>query len=88
MTFPVVAGVRAMSVLQRRRLRELFRRPGQDHEETLRALLDEVGCEDLTRSAAERYAAKSVEMVARSGIAKEALDAFEEVAYYVATRAR
>lgn len=88
MTFPVVAGVRAMSMLQRRRLRELFRRPGEDHEEKLRALLDEVGCEDLTRSAAERYAAKSVQMVARSGVAKEALDAFEEVAYYVATRSR
>ena len=88
MTFPVVAGVRAMSVLQRRRLRELFRRPDEDHEEKLRALLDEVGCEDLTRSAAERYAAKSVQMVSRSGVAKEALDAFEEVAYYVATRSR
>lgn len=88
MTFPVVAGVRAMSVLQRRRLRELFRTRSGDHEIKLRALLGEVGCEHLTRSAAERYAGKAVSVVKRSEISKEAVDAFAEVAYYVATRSR
>ncbi len=86
MTFPVVAGVRAMSTLQRRRLRELFRSQHEDPEPKLRALLDEVGSEKLTRKAAERYAAKSVDVIARSGIGKDAADEFEEVAYYVATR--
>jgi geranylgeranyl diphosphate synthase type I len=88
MTFPVVAGLRAMSTLQRRRLREIFRARNEDPEPKLRALLDEVGCDDLTREAAQRYAAKAVNVVARSGIAADALEAFEEVAYYVATRSR
>jgi geranylgeranyl diphosphate synthase type I len=86
MTFPVVAGVRAMSTLQRRRLRELFRARSSEPEPKLRALLDEVRCDELTRSAAQRYAEKAVAVIARSGIVKDALDAFEEVAYYVATR--
>lgn len=88
MTFPVIAGVRAMSTLQRRRLRELFRAPTEEPDAKLRALLEEVGCKEQTRSAAERYAAKAVAVVARSRTSKEALDAFEEVAYYVATRSR
>jgi geranylgeranyl diphosphate synthase type I len=88
MTFPVVAGVRVMSTLQRRRLRELFRDHQEDPEPKLRALLDEVAGEALTRNAAQRYAEKSVEVIARSGISKDALDDFEEVAYYVATRSR
>lgn len=88
MTFPVVAGVRAMSTLQRRRLREIFRARSEDPEPKLRALLDEVGSDELTRKAAERYAAKAVSVVARSGVNAEALEAFEEVAYYVATRSR
>lgn len=88
MTFPVVAGLRAMSTLQKRRLREIFRARNEDPEEKLRALLDEVGCDELTRVAAERYAAKAVSVVARSGIGAEPLEAFEEVAYYVATRSR
>jgi geranylgeranyl diphosphate synthase type I len=88
MTFPVVAGVRAMSTLQRRRLREIFRARHEDPEPKLRALLDEVGCDGLTREAAERYAAKAVSVIARSGIDAEALEAFQEVAYYVATRSR
>ncbi|HKU66767.1 MAG TPA: polyprenyl synthetase family protein [Candidatus Baltobacteraceae bacterium] len=88
MTFPVVAGLRAMSTLQRRRLREIFRARHENPEPKLRALLDEVGCEELTGQAAERYAAKAVSIVARSGISAEALESFEEVAYYVATRSR
>jgi geranylgeranyl pyrophosphate synthase len=69
-------------------LREIFRARHEDPEPKLHALLDEVGCNELTRAAAERYAAKSVTVVARSGIAGDALEAFEEVAYYVATRSR
>ncbi len=88
MTYPVVAGARAMSKLQRRRLREIFRAKHEDPEPKLRALLDEVNGQELTRTAAERYAAKAIAVVKRSGIAKDALDAFEEVAYYVATRSR
>ncbi len=88
MTFPVVAGLRAMSALQRRRLRELFRAQKESAHAKLRSLLDEVGSETLTQRAAERYAAKSVEVAGRCGIAKAALDEFEEVAYYVATRSR
>jgi geranylgeranyl diphosphate synthase type I len=88
MTFPVVAGVRAMSTLQRRRLREIFRTRHEDPEPKLRALLDEVGCDELTREAAQRYAAKAVSVIARTGIDAEALEAFQEVAYYVATRSR
>lgn len=88
MTFPVVAGLRAMSTLQKRRLREIFHGHHQDPEPKLRALLDEVDAEHLTREAAQRYAAKAVSVVARSGIAADALEAFEEVAYYVATRSR
>lgn len=88
MSFPVIAGVRAMSTLQRRRLREIFRCGQEDPEPKLHALLDEVGCEEMTRVAAERYAEKAVAVIARSGAAKEAVDEFEEVAYYVATRSR
>lgn len=88
MTFPVVAGLRVMSTLQRRRLREIVRARGDDAEPKLRALLDEVGCEELTRTAAQRYAAKAASVVARSGIGKEACESFQEVAYYVATRSR
>jgi geranylgeranyl diphosphate synthase type I len=88
MTFPVVAGLRAMSTLQRRRLREIFRAQDDDPEPKLRALLEEVNSERLTREAAERYAAKAVHVISRSGIPSEALEAFEEVAYYVATRSR
>lgn len=88
MTFPVVAGLRVMSTLQRRRLREIFRARHEDPEPKLHALLDEVGCDELTRDAAERYAGKAMSVVARSGVGAEALEAFEEVAYYVATRSR
>jgi geranylgeranyl diphosphate synthase type I len=88
MTFPVVAAVREMSALQKRRLREIFRTRKEDAESRLRALLAEVNGEALTQAAAERYAAKAIAVVHRSGIAKEALHAFEEVAYYVATRSR
>lgn len=88
MTFPVVAGLQQMSTLQRRRLRELFRGHDEHTETKLRALLEEVRAEDLTRNAAERYAAKAVYVVARSGVSAEALEAFEEVAYYIATRSR
>ena len=88
MTFPVVAGLRAMSTLQRRRLRELFRARDENPEPKLRALLDEVGGGELTRDAAQRYAAKAVSVIARSGIGDGSLEAFEEVAYYVATRSR
>lgn len=88
MTFPVVAGLQVMSTLQKRRLREIFRARCEDPEPKLRALLDEVNCGEMTRAAAERYAAKSVSVVARSGIGADAVEAFEEVAYYVATRSR
>jgi geranylgeranyl diphosphate synthase type I len=89
MTYPVVASARIMSKLQRRRLREIFRaRHTEDPEPKLRGLLDEVAGAELTRTAGERYAAKALAVVERSGIAKDALDAFEEVAYYVATRSR
>ncbi|HET9097915.1 MAG TPA: polyprenyl synthetase family protein [Candidatus Baltobacteraceae bacterium] len=88
MTFPVVAGLRVMSTLQRRRLREIFRARHEDPELKLQALLDEVGCDELTRTAAQRYAAKALNVIARSGVGAEALEAFEEVAYYVATRSR
>lgn len=88
MTFPMVAGFSAMNTLQRRRLRELFRVKHDEPGAKLRELLDEVGCEDIVRGTAERYALKAVEVVARSGIGAEALEAFEEVAYYVATRSR
>ncbi len=88
MTFPVVAGLGVMSTLQRRRLREIFRARQDDPEPKLRALLDEVGCDALTRLAAERYAEKAVSVVARGRVGAEALEAFEEVAYYVATRSR
>ncbi len=88
MTFPVVAGLRAMSTLQRRRLRELFRTRHDDHESKLRGLLEEVGGERLTRTAAERYARKAVAAIARSRVPHSALEEFEEVAYYVATRSR
>lgn len=88
MTFPVVAGLHTMSTLQRRRLRELFRARHDDHESKMRAVLDEVGAERLTRSAAERYAQRAVSTMSRSGIPHSALEEFEEVAYYVATRSR
>lgn len=88
MTFPVVAGLRAMSTLQRRRLREIFRARNEDPELKLRALLDEVRSSELTQDAAQRYAAKAVSVAERSGIGAEALEAFSEVAYYVATRSR
>lgn len=88
MTFPMVAAMQVTSTLQRRRLRELFRSPQSDHEVKVRALLEEAGCSELTRSAALRYAEKAVRQLAGSGIAKSALDEFEEVAYYVATRAK
>ena len=88
MTFPVVAGMHAMSTLQRRRLREIFRAKADDAEVKLRSLLDEAGSEMMTRAAALRYAEKAVWLIARAGIGKEALEDFEEVAYYVATRSR
>lgn len=88
MTFPVVAGAAAMSTLQRRRLRELFKHRQENPEPKLRALLDEVGCEALTRAAAERYATKAAAVVSRAKVGAQALEAFEEVAYYVATRSR
>ena len=88
MTFPVVASLGVMSTLQRRRLREIFRARHEDPEPKLRALLDEVGGDDLTRTAAIRYAEKAVAALARSPISKGSLEEFEEVAYYVATRSR
>jgi geranylgeranyl diphosphate synthase type I len=86
MTFPIVAAAHTMSSMQRRRLRDLFRSPREDSHAKVLALLGEVNGEALTRNAAQRYAAKSVEVVARSGVARDAIDEFEEVAYYVATR--
>lgn len=88
MTFPVVAGMRAMSTLQRKRVRELFRSPSHGAAEKLRSILVEGGCEELTRHAAQRYARKAVAVAARTGIAAEALVEFDEVSYYIATRNR
>lgn len=88
MTFPVVAGMRAMSTLQRRRVRELFRTPPDDAADTLRAMLQDGGCDELTRAASQRYARKAVTYAARAGIASELLEEFDEVAYFIATRSR
>ncbi len=88
MTFPIVAALQVMTALQRRRLSDVFRAQRGDSEAKVRSLLEEVNAETMTRSAAERYAEKSVDVIARSGIAQDAIDQFEEVAYYVATRSR
>lgn len=88
MTFPVVCAAHAMSTLQRRRLREIFRARHENPEPKLRALLEEVGSEPRTNAAALAYAQKAVQMVARCRVPKDALEEFEEVAHYVATRSR
>jgi geranylgeranyl diphosphate synthase type I len=52
----------------------------------LRMGLDEAHAERATRLAAQRYAEKSVRAISRLEMPRSALDEFEEVAYYVATR--
>lgn len=88
MTFPVIAAMHSTPPLQRRRLRELFRLSPHERESKVRALLDEIGCSDITRAAALRYAEMAVCALARNAVAKPALEEFEEVAYYVATRSQ
>jgi geranylgeranyl diphosphate synthase type I len=87
MTYPVIAGLRAATNAQRRHLREIFQSP-EEAGTNLRAVLEEIGCDRITRATAQRYAQKAVAAAARSGIARTAVDEFEEVAYYVATRNR
>lgn len=88
MTYPVIAGLHAATPTQRRRLREMFRQPSEETGTNLRAMLEEIGCDRLTRATAQRYAHKAVAAVARTGAARTAVDEFEEVAYYVTTRNR
>lgn len=88
MTYPVIAGLRAATTAQRRRLREIFRQSSEETGTNLRAVLEEIGCDRITRATAQQYAQKAVAATARAGIARAAVDEFEEVAYYVATRSR
>lgn len=88
MTFPVVAAYAVMSPLQRTRLHELFHAESADAEPRLRELLEQVGAADLTQEAPQRFAAKAVATLARTGLSRESLEAFEAVAHYVSTRTR
>ncbi|HET7815410.1 MAG TPA: polyprenyl synthetase family protein [Candidatus Baltobacteraceae bacterium] len=88
MTYPVIAGMSAASPAQRRRLRDIFRIPSEETGTNLRTVLEEIGCDRITRATAQRYAQKAVAAAARAGIPRTAIDEFEEVAYYVATRNR
>ncbi|HZZ65272.1 MAG TPA: polyprenyl synthetase family protein [Candidatus Baltobacteraceae bacterium] len=88
MTFPVIAGIRAMSQQQRKQLRDLVLLKDDDPQARLRSLLDEVGAETLARKAALQYAAKSTNRIVRAGLDKHATNEFEEVAHYIATRTR
>lgn len=63
-------------------------RPAGRLPEMLRVRHEEVGGDTMTEKAAQRYAAKSMQVIAGSEIPKDALEEFEEVAYYVATRSR
>ncbi|MGZ3498158.1 MAG: polyprenyl synthetase family protein [Vulcanimicrobiaceae bacterium] len=88
MSYPVVAAYAVMSPLQRTRLHELFHSETAEAEPKLRELLEQVGAADLTQEAPRRFAGKAVATLARTGLSRESLEAFEAVAHYVSTRAR
>jgi len=87
-TYPVVAGYAAMTVFQRRRLRELFLSKVKKPAAKIRELLEDAGGPELTRSAPGRTAEKAAALVARCGLDKKYDAEFLEVARYVADRSR
>ncbi len=85
-SFPLVAAYHALPPEKQRRLLEAFALRTDEATREIRALLDDAGGAELTRSAPLRFAEKSVAVIASCGIPASFLNAFRETAGYVASR--
>lgn len=88
MTYPVVAGYRAMREPERKELRELFRAGTPDSSDAIRALLERAGGPKQTSDAPQHFADKAIALVRACRLSRTALNEFSEVANYVANRSR
>jgi geranylgeranyl diphosphate synthase type I len=90
-TYPVVAGYRAMGTAERRRFERLFRAHrsnGHDDAAELRSMLEHQRADDLAAAAGGELAGQAIALVDGCSFATEHRDQFEEFACYVANRPR
>ena len=87
-SYPLVAAYHTLPPEKQRRLLDAFAERTDEATREIRALLSEAGGAELTRSAPQRFAEKSVEVVASCDVRSSFLDAYGEMATYVANRSR
>lgn len=87
-SYPLVAAYHALNGAQRRAFVEAFAERTDEATARVRALLDEAGGAALTAGAPLRFAEKAVSVVTACGVPAPSLDAFSELAGYVARRSR
>ncbi len=87
-SFPLVAAYHALPSQKQRRLLEAFAERTDEATQEIRTLLHEAGGAELTLSAPLRFAEKSIDVVSSCGVRAPFLDAYREMATYVASRSR
>jgi geranylgeranyl diphosphate synthase, type I len=87
-SYPVVAAYHGLPPEAQKRLCDAFAERTEEATREIRALLHDAGGEALTRGAPQRFAEKATSVVASCGVPARSLDAFSEMARYVANRSR
>lgn len=87
-SYPLVAAYHALSPQKQKRLRDAFVERTDEATREIRALLQEAGGPELTSAAPARFAQKAVAVIASCDPPAKFLDAFAEMATYVASRSR
>ncbi len=87
-SYPVVAAYHALPPEKQRRLLGAFAERTEEATKEIRTLLDEAGGAELTRLAPLSFAKKSVDVVGSCDVRATFLDAYREMATYVASRSR
>jgi geranylgeranyl pyrophosphate synthase len=85
-SFPIVAAYAVLPPKRRQRLIEAFALRSDDATLEVRALLDEAGGAELTRTAPLRFAEKAIAVVASCDVPAQFFDDFDRMARYVASR--
>lgn len=87
-SFPLVAAYHSLPPEKQRRLLDAFTERTEEATEQIRALLQKAGGPELTLSAPLRFAEKSIDVIASCEVRAPFLDAYREMATYVASRSR
>ncbi|MGH7738461.1 MAG: polyprenyl synthetase family protein [Candidatus Tyrphobacter sp.] len=87
-SYPLIAAYHVLPPHEQQRLRAAFAERTEESTREIRALLANAGGPELTREAPLRFARKAVSVIASCRPPATALDAFEEMATYVASRSR